>query len=99
MKRFGDVYVSDRKSLDGTKLQLCDLINKEIIVVDYSLTKSKCKNTENCLTIQFTYPDEPERMHVVFTSSMVLIKQIQQVEQHLPLVATIKSVHNYYVFV
>ena len=49
--KFSD-FATDDKKLDGEKLKLKDILNQEIIVLNYAIHRSKFKD-ENYLTIQF----------------------------------------------
>lgn len=77
MKSFSDFNI--RVSvLTGEKIKIAEVIDKEIVVEDFRIEESKYKkgNIDKCLTIQFTISGE---RRIVFTSSDVLLQQIQKV--------------------
>ncbi|GMO47927.1 MAG: hypothetical protein Pg6C_10100 [Treponemataceae bacterium] len=94
--------------MDGKKIPLDDILNKEIIVLRYKIKKSKFTDAKNpeCLTVQFAYPREgldsepaPETEHFVFFSgSSVLMQQLEQYKDKLPFQAVIKKVGKYFTF-
>ena len=52
MKRFSDF--AEEQTLDGDKVKLDDVLNKEIVVTGYVVTKSKYKSSgDMCLKLQF----------------------------------------------
>jgi hypothetical protein len=97
--RFSDFAAKDG-SLDGTKIKLDDVLNKEILVLDFRVSPSKYQrqNTSECLTIQFEFTDAPGVHHVVFTGSTVLTKTLQQYKDNLPFITTIRKVDKFYKF-
>lgn len=94
MKRFSD-FAKEEKMMDGTKVKISEILDKEIEVIRYKLADSKYKNNEKCLTIQFNYNGEK---HVIFTGSSVLIEQCEQYKDEMPFLVTIKQVDKYYTF-
>lgn len=97
MKRFSE-FSKEEAALEGAKLKIEELINREIIVLSYRLGKSKYKDSGGTyLTIQFKLSptDDPK---VIFTGSDVLADQCQKYEDEMPFVATIKKINKYYTF-
>ena len=92
-KRFGD-FAKDHVPLDGAKLKIADILNKEILVTGFRVKNSKY-NPSTCLTIQFILGDEK---HVAFTGSQVLLDQCKSYEAEIPFIATIKRIDRYYSF-
>ena len=92
-KRFGD-FAKDHVPLDGAKLKIADILNKEILVTGFRAKNSK-HNTGTCLTIQFMMGDEK---HVAFTGSGVLLDQCKLYEAEIPFVAMVKRIDRYYSF-
>lgn len=84
-KRFGD-FAKDHVPLDGAKLKLADILNKEILVTGFRVKNSKY-NATSCLTIQFLMGEE---RHVAFTGSQVLLDQCKSYETEIPFLATVK---------
>lgn len=52
--KFSD-FATDDKKLDGGKVKLKDILNQELIVLNYAIHRSKFKD-ENYLTLQFAQP-------------------------------------------
>jgi hypothetical protein len=95
-KRFKD-FAREHVPLDGLKLKIADILNKEITVIGFRVKDSKFskENQINCLTIQFTLGDA---RHVVFTGSQVLLDQCKTYEPELPFTTTIKRIEKYFTF-
>jgi hypothetical protein len=94
VKRFSD-FAKEPAPLDGDKIRIDDIVNKEIIVTGCNIKKSKySKNASGkYLTLQFKI-DEATR--VTFTGSDVLIGQMERYESEIPFVSTIKKINRYY---
>lgn len=92
-KRFGD-FARDHVPLDGSKLKIADILNKEILVTGFRVKNSKY-NATSCLTIQFMMGDEK---HVAFTGSAVLLDQCKIYESEIPFITTVKRIDRYYSF-
>ena len=78
---FGDL-VTTAIALDGEKKKLDDVLDKSIIVTGARITTSKYSHsgTENCVTIQFYYEDDPnEERFILFTGSGVICEQVQEI--------------------
>ena len=86
---------SDEKSLEGEKLKLDDVLNKEILIKDFDLKKSSYSKNETglYLTLQFELEGE---IRILFTGSDVLIRQMQKYKEHIPFLATLKKINRYY---
>lgn len=94
-KRFSD-FAEEPDILDGDKMPIERILNKEIRIIGYRIRPSKYSKNQSgqCLTLQFT-GDDNER-HVVFTGSDVLIEQLRKYGDQIPFLATIKKVDRYY---
>lgn len=89
IKSFKDLGIDRTHQLPGKKIGINMVLNKEIIITDYSIDKSKYPDEGNglCLTLQFMLEDE---QRVIFTSSTILQDQIQKVlRDDFPIKATI----------
>jgi len=91
--RFAD-FAKDHAPLDGDKIKINDLLNKEIKVMAYRTKQSKFGGN-NCLTIQF---ELEACRHVTFTGSAVLAEQCAAYAAEMPFMATIKKIDRYYTF-
>jgi hypothetical protein len=95
-KRFKD-FAKEHVPLDGAKLRIADILNKEITVIGFRVKDSKFSkaNAMTCLTIQFMMGEE---RHVVFTGSQVLLDQCKSYEAELPFLTTVKRIEKYFSF-
>lgn len=94
MKRFSDF--AEEQTLDGDKVKLDDVLNKEIVVTGYVITKSKYKSSgDMCLKLQF---EVDGARYILFTGSNVLINQIERYHDEIPFITTIKKVDKFYTF-
>lgn len=91
MKKFKDFNIKTTvKSFIGDKIKISKVMNREIIVHDYRIEKSKIfkdRGTRKCLHLQISIGEEK---HVLFTSAGALINAIQQVvTEDFPFATTI----------
>ena len=95
---FADTTVSP--VMDGKKVSLDDILEKEIIVLRYRVKKTKFSEAKNpdCLTVQFVYPVNEEAHFVFFSGSSVLMQQLEKYKDKLPFSATIKKIGKYFTF-
>ncbi|WP_298434567.1 hypothetical protein [Geobacter sp.] len=93
-KRFAE-FVADRIPLDGEKVKLDAIVNREITVIGYAIKRSRYdkNNSGKFLTLQFEL-DGTRR--VLFTGSDVLIEQMEKYGDRIPFLATIKKIDRYY---
>jgi len=86
---------SDEKALEGEKLKMDDILNKEILIKDFNIKKSRYSKNETgmYLMLQFELNGETK---VLFTGSDVLIKQLQKYKEHIPFMAILKKINKYY---
>ncbi len=67
------------KGFEGEKIKISKILNREIVVHEYKLEKSKVfndKGTCQCLHLQISFNNNK---HIVFTSSSGLIEVIQKI--------------------
>jgi hypothetical protein len=95
-KRFSD-FAKDALPLDGAKMRIEDLLNREILVLAYKIKESKYEREKKgqCLTLQF---EIDKQRYVLFTGSTILIEQVTRYKEELPFLATIKKIDRYYSF-
>ena len=95
-RRFSD-FAKDHAPLDGDKVKINDLLNKEITVLAYRIKQSKygAGGGNNCLTIQF---DLDGVRHVTFTGSAVLAEQCAAYAAEMPFAAVVKKIDRYLTF-
>ena len=89
------VFARDKLPLPGKKKRLDEILNREIIITDFRITKSKKRDGTDCLQLQFVIDGEA---CVAFTGSSVLSDQIQAVKSNIPFRGTIVKIDRYYSF-
>ncbi|MDR2475419.1 MAG: hypothetical protein LBD45_06135 [Bacteroidales bacterium] len=95
---FADTSISP--VMDGKKVSLDEILEKEINVLRYRIKKTKYSEAKNpdCLTVQFSYPENEEAHFVFFSGSSVLMQQLEKYKDKLPFSAIIKKVGKYFTF-
>jgi hypothetical protein len=95
---FADTSIS--MIMDGKKISLDEILDKEIMVFRYRIKKTKFSEAKNpdCLTVQFSYPENENVRYVFFSGSSVLMQQLEKYKDKLPFSATIKKVGKYFTF-
>ena len=88
-------FARDKLPMPGTKKRLEEILNKEIIILDFRITKSNKRENSECLQFQFLCDGD---VFVLFTGSGVLINQIQAIKDKLPLKTTVVKIDKYYSF-
>lgn len=97
------------RALDGDKVRVDDLLNKDIVICGYQVNTSKYKDKGSgfCVKVQFYYADdEAETRKIFFSGSSVIKGQIEEAKESLekdgrPLAfrAKVKKIGNYYTLV
>jgi len=88
-------FAHDKLPLAGIKMRLDQILNRQILVTDFRIIKSKHHPGENCLQIQFLMDD---RVCISFTGSAVLIDQISSVGDNIPFNTTVVKIDRYFSF-
>lgn len=88
-------FARDKLPLPGTKRRLEEILNKEIVILDFRITRSNKRENSECLQIQFLSDGDA---FVLFTGSVVLIDQIKSISDKLPLKTTVVKIDKYYSF-
>jgi hypothetical protein len=92
-QRFGD-FAEEVSPLDGDKIKIEAVLNREVLVTGFKVTTSKYKeNSQRCMTLQVEV-DGSRR--VVFTGSSVMIEQVERYKGHIPFLTVIKKIDRYY---
>lgn len=91
MRKFSD-FAEAPRVLDGEKIKIEDVLNREVTVVGFRVAKGKHK-TARCLTLQVEVNGEHR---VVFTGSEVLISQMEKYGGECPFVSIIRKVDRFY---
>jgi len=95
MKKFSDF--SKENVLDGEKMGIDNILNKEILILGYSIKNSRYSDNGNgkYLTLQI---EKESKKYVIFTGSEVLIDQIEKYNSEIPFLTTIRKINKYYSF-
>jgi RNA-directed DNA polymerase len=93
-KKFGDFAKIDGH-VEGDKLKMADVVNKEITITGYSTKDSKYNKNKSgkYLSLEFILDDQKR---ILFTGSDVLIEQIEKYSSEIPFVAIIKNINKFY---
>ena len=91
-ERFCD-FAQSRMPMPGTKRRIGQILDREIIIVDFRIMESKQRPNSKCLQLQFVMGDE---VCVAFTGSVVLIDQIRFSKDKIPFKTVITKNDNYY---
>jgi hypothetical protein len=94
MKRFSD-FAKSPNILDGAKIKLDEVINREIVVLGFRITDSKYGKNKSgkCLMLQIEIDGERK---VIFTGSDVLIEQMERYGEEVPFASVLKKVDKFY---
>jgi len=90
--RFSD-FTNESKPFEGDKKKLDDILNQEILIVDFKVRDSKQRIGSKYITIQFKIED---KIFIVFTGSNILTNQIEKYKDNLPFYTIIKKIDKYY---
>lgn len=90
--KFSD-FAEEEVPLEGKKKKIEEILNLEILVTEFRISRSKYKKDEDYLTLQFE--NDGER-YILFTGSSVLIGQAQKYKEKMPYNTTIIKRGNYY---
>lgn len=90
-------FAREQLPMPGVKKYLNDILNREILVTDFRITKSKRREGTECMQFQFKLDDT---VCVAFTGSAVLIDQMQTARDggNMPFVGTIVKIDKYFSF-
>ena len=94
INKFSD-FAEEEKPLDGEKIKIDDILNKEIIIKNFTVHNSKFEGKGKYAKVQI----ETEGVtKVIFTGSEVIANQCEKYEKQMPFIATIKKINKYYTF-
>jgi len=88
-------FVEEPKAFEGDKKRIEDILNQNILVINFKIGNSKKKEDTLYATIQFQIEDTK---YIVFTGSQVLTDQLKKYESRIPFYSTIKKINKYYIF-
>ncbi len=98
MNKFSD-FSQEQTPLEGEKMKLDEVINREIIVCSFKISNSKYTENKSgkYVTIQIKFHDT-DTPKIIFTGSDVLANQCQKYQDHMPFATTIRKINKYYTF-
>jgi hypothetical protein len=97
MKRFSD-FADEPLRLDGDKVRINEILNKEIKIVGYAVRKSKYGKDEKGRYATIQFEEDNSMKKIFFTGSDVLINQLEKYGNQVPFIAVIKKIDKYYTF-
>ena len=92
--RFSD-FAEETKLFEGDKKKIEDILNQEILIIDFKMKDSKHHNNSQYITIQFKIDDET---FITFNGSRVLAEQLEKYKDNIPFYTIIKKINKYYTF-
>lgn len=92
--RFSD-FAEESKVFDGDKKKIEEILNKEILVLDFKLKESKHHRDTQYVTIQFKIDN---MIYILFNGSRVLAAQLEKYKDNLPFYTVIRKIDKYYTF-
>lgn len=93
-KRFAD-FAQEAAPLDGDKIKIDHVLDKEVLVIGFSIRKSRYEKNRSgkCLLLQVDMNGEHR---LLITGSDVLIEQMEKYGEQIPFLATIKKIDRFY---
>ena len=86
-------FADDTYALTGERKEIADVLNTKILITGYRISRSKYKEGEEYLTIQYKNDNEE---YITHSGSTVLMNQIRKYKEKIPFYTTIKQISNYY---
>lgn len=95
-------FAKEEQALDGDKVKIESILNKEIVITRYKIRDSKYSdNNKMCVAVQF-YQENAEQKtpekKIFFTGSTVIQDLLVKYEANLPFKTTIKKIDRYFTF-
>ena len=88
-------FAEEAKHFEGDKKKIEEILNKEILILDFKIKESKQRKDTLYATIQFKLED---KIYILFTGSSVIIDQLTKYKDNIPFFTTIKKIDKYYTF-
>lgn len=85
----------DEEPLDGEKKKIAEILNKEILILNFRIQKSKIKDG-GYMIVQFELNDKE---YVIFTTARRVMKKLQRHKERMPFRATIIQKFRYYTMI
>ena len=96
MVKFSEFVEDDEKPIEGEKVSITNILNKEIVITKYKVRNSKYKDRcDKCATVQF-YEESNERKRIFFTGSAVIIEQLEKYGEKIPFMTTVTKIDKYF---
>jgi len=97
LKKFSDF--AKNNIIEGVKKHIDDILNKEIIITNAKISKSKYSKNESGKYLTLQYKNEENgKAYIIFTGSDVLISQIEEYKEQIPFQTKIIKINRYYTF-
>lgn len=94
IQKFSD-FSEENQNLVGEKLPIRKIFDKEVIVKAYRVMDSKAVPGKSCAQIQV---DMDGKDYVVFTTSTVILRQLNQYADKMPFSTTVCCMGRYHTF-
>lgn len=95
MLKFSD-FAHDIKPLDGKKIKIADILDKQITVIGFKIKTSNFK--KGCGRYAAIQTEIAGERFVSFTGSEILIEQLEKYGEHIPFTTEIKQIDKFYTF-
>lgn len=92
--KFSD-FAEENKLFEGDKKRIDEILNQEILILNFKIKDSKQRQGTSYATIQFRQDD---KNYIIFTGSEVIIDQLSKYKDNMPFYAVIKKIDKYYTF-
>lgn len=86
-------FADESKSFEGDKKKIDEIINQEILILDFKVKDSKQRKNSMYITIQFNLNGST---FIVFSGSGILIDQLEKYKDNIPFYTQIKKINKYY---
>lgn len=94
IQKFSD-FSEENQNLVGEKLPVRKIFDKEVVVKAYRVMDSKAVPGKSCAQIQVELGGKD---YVVFTTSMVILRQLKQYADKMPFSTTMRCMGRYHTF-
>ncbi len=88
MNKFSEFAKKSDIRLEGEKVSIGDVFDKNIALLGYRIMQSRAVKNKEVMQLQFSYIGDDAK-YILFTNSEVLMRQMKEYEDNLPFVAKI----------
>jgi len=92
--KFSD-FAEEQEVFDGDKKRIDDVLNKDILIINFKVKDSKKRENSLYATIHIKIDGSN---YIIFSGSIVLIDQLEKYKNNLPFYTAIKKIDRYYTF-